>query len=73
MRDEGGASPTVEVMRRGISKGMPRPRKPAAQKRAALAVYLPPALLKKLQRVATRERRSASAQALLFIEGSLKE
>ncbi len=51
---------------------MPRPRKPQAQRRAALAVYLPPTLLRKLQKVALRERRSTSAQALLFIERSLK-
>lgn len=51
---------------------MPRPRKPQAQRRAALAVYLPPSLLKKLQKVALRERRSTSAQALLFIERALK-
>ena len=51
---------------------MPRPRKPQAQRRAALAVYLPPSLLKKLQKVAIQERRSTSAQALLFIERALK-
>ena len=51
---------------------MPRPRKPQAQRRAALAVYLPPSLLRKLQKVAVRERRSTSAQALLFIERALK-
>ncbi len=51
---------------------MPRPRKPQAQRRADLAVYLPPTLLRKLQKVALRERRSTSAQALLFIERSLK-
>jgi hypothetical protein len=50
---------------------MPRPKKAAAPKRAALAVYLPPKLLKKLQNVADREYRSASAQALLFIETAL--
>ncbi len=46
---------------------MPRPRKRPAQKRAALAVYLPPKVLARLQRVAEREYRSASAQALLFL------
>ena len=51
---------------------MPRPKKPAAQKRAALAVYLPPKMLEKLQKVADREYRSTSAQALLFIEKALK-
>ncbi|HZY92119.1 MAG TPA: hypothetical protein VFG07_05025 [Thermoplasmata archaeon] len=35
-------------------------------------MYLPPSLLKKLQKVALRERRSTSAQALLFIERALK-
>jgi hypothetical protein len=52
---------------------MARPRKSKVQTRAALAVYLPPKLLKKLQKVAAREYRSASAQALLFIERALGE
>ncbi|HZY92892.1 MAG TPA: hypothetical protein VFG07_09030 [Thermoplasmata archaeon] len=52
---------------------MPRPKKSPSQKRAALAVYLPPKLLKKLQKVADREYRSTSAQALLFIERALKK
>ncbi len=51
---------------------MPRPRKRPAQKRAALAVYLPPRMLAKLQRVAAREFPSASAQALLFLERALE-
>jgi CopG-like RHH_1 or ribbon-helix-helix domain, RHH_5 len=52
---------------------MPRPRKsPGSEKRAALAVYLPRNLLKKLQKVADRDYRSASAQALLFIERALE-
>lgn len=34
-------------------------------------MYLPPTLLKRLQKVAIRERRSTSAQALLFIERAL--
>ena len=51
---------------------MPRPRKPEGQRRAALAVYVPPSLLKRLQRVAERERRSTSAQALLFLERAIK-
>ena len=51
---------------------MSRPKKPSAQKRAALAVYLPVQLLKKLQRVSNRECRSTSAQALLFIERARK-
>jgi len=50
---------------------MPRPRKPKDEKRAALAVYLPIKLLKRLQKVAVEERRSTSAQALLFIERAL--
>ena len=54
------------------SQHMPRPKKPAAQKRAALAVYLPPKMLKKLQKVADREYRPTSAQALRFIERALK-
>jgi hypothetical protein len=52
---------------------MSRPRKSPAPKRAALAVYLPPKVLAKLQRVAEREYRSASAQALLFIESALEK
>ncbi|HTT34465.1 MAG TPA: hypothetical protein VLX64_00030 [Thermoplasmata archaeon] len=50
---------------------MPRPRKPKGERRAALAVYLPASMLKRLQKVAERERRSTSAQALLFIERAL--
>lgn len=36
-------------------------------------IYLPPKMLRKLQRVADREYRSSSAQALLFIEKALKD
>jgi len=51
---------------------MPRPKKPKDQRRAALAVYLPPALLDKLRDVATKDRRSASTQALIYIERGLE-
>lgn len=64
---------TELLMAGGVSQSMPRPKKSPSQKRAALAVYLPPKLLKKLQNVSRREYRSASAQALLFIERALKE
>lgn len=52
---------------------MSRLRKPQEERRAALAVYLPPKLLKKLQKVATKEYRSASAQALLYLEHALSD
>lgn len=50
---------------------MSRSRKPQAEGRAALAVYLPKGLLTKLQKVARREFRSTSAQALVFIDRAL--
>ena len=52
---------------------MPRPKKAKQQRRAALAVYLPPALLEELRDVAEKEYRSASTQALIFIKRSLDE
>jgi hypothetical protein len=51
---------------------MPRPKKPKDQRRAALAVYLPPAVLNKLRDVAMKDRRSASTQALIYIERGLE-
>jgi len=51
---------------------MARPKKPREERRVALAVYLPPAVLKRLRKVAVTERRSASTQALVFIERGLE-
>lgn len=62
---------TGSLIAQNVTRTMSRPKKSPAQKRAALAVYLPPKLLRKLQRVAERERRSASAQALLYLEKAL--
>lgn len=56
-----------------LAPAVARPRKPAGEKRAALAVYLEPKLLKKVQKLAEREHRSASAQALLIIERALED
>lgn len=50
---------------------MARPKKAVDQKRAALAVYLPPELLRRLQRIAERQYRSTSAQALLFLRRAI--
>ena len=51
---------------------MPRPRKPKDQRRAALAVYLPPPLLNRLRDIAVKDRRSASTQALIYIEQGIE-
>ncbi|HTT14518.1 MAG TPA: hypothetical protein VMG81_01900 [Thermoplasmata archaeon] len=51
---------------------MPRPRKSKAERRVPVAVYLEPALLKKLKEVAEKDRRSASTLAALYIEAGLE-
>ncbi len=50
---------------------MPRPTKSKAKRRVGLAVYLEPAVLRKLKGAAEDERRSASTLAALFIERGL--
>lgn len=50
---------------------MPRPKKSPAARRVGLAVYVEPAILSQLRRVAERERRSASTQAAIFIAEGL--
>lgn len=50
---------------------MPRPTKSKAKRRVGLAVYLEPAILRKLKDAAEGERRSASTLAALFIEEGL--
>jgi hypothetical protein len=50
---------------------MPRPTKSKAKRRVGLAVYLEPAILRKLKSAAEGERRSASTLAALFIEQGL--
>jgi hypothetical protein len=50
---------------------MPRPTKSKAKRRVGLAVYLEPAILKKLRSAADRDRRSTSTQAALYIEEGL--
>lgn len=52
---------------------MPRPPKSKAKRRVGLAVYLEPAVLRKLKTAAERERRSASTQAALYIEQGLRQ
>ena len=51
---------------------MPR-KKSKEPRKAALAVYLPPKMLDKLRDVANKDRRSASTQALIFIEQALEQ
>jgi hypothetical protein len=50
---------------------MPRPAKSKAKRRVGLAVYLEPAILRKLREAAERDRRSTSTQAALYIEEGL--
>jgi len=50
---------------------MPRPPKSKAKRRVGLAVYLEPAILRKLRQAAERDRRSTSTQAALYIEEGL--
>jgi len=50
---------------------MPRPTKSKAKRRVGLAVYLEPAILKKLRTAADHDRRSTSTQAALYIEEGL--
>ena len=51
---------------------MSRPRKSREARRVPLAVYAPPAVLRRLRAVATKDRRSLSTQALILIEDGLK-
>jgi hypothetical protein len=50
---------------------MPRPAKSKAKRRVGLAVYLEPAILRKLREAAELDRRSTSTQAALYIEEGL--
>ena len=50
---------------------MPRPTKSKAKRRVGLAVYLEPAILRKLRTAADSDRRSTSTQAALYIEEGL--
>ncbi len=50
---------------------MPRPAKSKEKRRVGLAVYLEPAILRRLQQEAEDDRRSASTQAALYIEEGL--
>lgn len=50
---------------------MPRPPKSKAKRRVGLAVYLEPAVLRKLKTEAEMDRRSTSTQAALYIEEGL--
>lgn len=48
-------------------------RREKKRERVALAVYLEPELAAKLKTIATKERRSASMQAAVFIERGVLE
>jgi CopG-like RHH_1 or ribbon-helix-helix domain, RHH_5 len=48
-------------------------RKSRTPRDAVVAVYLPAKLLDKLRDVADRERRTASTQALIYIERALDQ
>ncbi len=50
---------------------MARPPKSKAKRRVGLAVYLEPAILRKLRDAAEGDRRSTSTQAALYIEEGL--
>jgi hypothetical protein len=50
---------------------MARPPKSKAKRRVGLAVYLEPAILRKLRVAAEQDRRSTSTQAALYIEEGL--
>lgn len=50
---------------------MPRPPKSKAKRRVGLAVYLEPAILRRLKMAADHDRRSTSTQAALYIEEGL--
>ena len=55
-----------------MGQRMPRRKSSKGRRTAVLAVYLPPELLERLRQLAVEERRSASTQALVFIEKFLK-
>lgn len=50
---------------------MARKRQTKGRRDAVLAVYMPAPLLAQLRAVADRERRTASTQALVYIERAL--
>jgi hypothetical protein len=50
---------------------MPRPPKSKEKRRVGLAVYLEPAILRRLRKAAEDDRRSTSTQAALYIEEGL--
>jgi hypothetical protein len=50
---------------------MSRPPKRKEKRRVGLAVYLEPAILRRLKEAAERDRRSASTMAALYIEDAL--
>lgn len=52
---------------------MPRHKSPKGQRSVALAVYLPPKMLERLRETALKDRRTASNQALVYIERCLDE
>ena len=51
---------------------MPGTKTAKGRRNAVLAVYLPPEMLEQLRELASRDRRSASTQALIFIERCLQ-
>ena len=50
---------------------MPRPPKSKEKRRVGRAVYLEPAILRRLRAAAEDDRRSTSTQAALYIEEGL--
>ena len=50
---------------------MARPRKTVATRRVGLAVYLEPAIIKRLKEAADKDRRSSSTLAGILIERGL--
>ena len=51
---------------------MPRPRKPKSERVIPVAVYMPPPVRARLQKIADDDRRSLSVMALLLIEQGIK-
>jgi hypothetical protein len=51
---------------------MGRPKKSEEDRRVVLAVYLPARLRQTLKAIAERDRRSASTQALIYLERAIE-
>ncbi|MFI5418469.1 MAG: hypothetical protein ACHQ2Y_06205 [Candidatus Lutacidiplasmatales archaeon] len=51
---------------------MPRPKKQRSERRVPLAVYVPAEILEKLRRLAEKDRRTVSTEALLLLEQAME-